>query len=69
VRFIRQHGHVERYRGHRYTVLEVEDMKYWTMGWPAEQTTLINRTYVDDQRREVLRDHLAAGGTVESFDG
>ena len=29
-------------------------MKYWTMDYPLETTNLINRTFVDDSRKEKL---------------
>jgi hypothetical protein len=38
---------IERYpdpvKGHRYTVMVIGGWKYWTMGWPVEQSILINR--------------------------
>ncbi len=43
VRFIRQHGVVELYKGRPYKTLYFRDHKYWTMGEPLEETTLINR--------------------------
>jgi hypothetical protein len=40
---IRRYGYQEIYEGRPYTVLNVDDMKYWTMGAPIAETILINR--------------------------
>lgn len=45
--FIRDYGYREKYGGRWYTVLNINDMKYWTMGAPIPQTTLINRKYIN----------------------
>ncbi len=44
VLFIRQNGQIDLYHGHPFTVLYMNGWKYWTMGSPVEETTLINRT-------------------------
>jgi hypothetical protein len=43
VETIRRYGYEEIYEGRPYTVLDIDDMKYWTMGAPVEETILINR--------------------------
>jgi hypothetical protein len=43
VAFIRAHGFREKYGKSWYTSCVVDGQKYWTMGWPVEQTTIINR--------------------------
>jgi hypothetical protein len=43
VRFIRQHGYVERFKGRPYVVLDLGGWHYWTMGAPLADTRLINR--------------------------
>lgn len=43
VRYIREHGCIEYYRGEPYKTLYLEDHKYWTMGDPLPETDLINR--------------------------
>lgn len=43
VEMIRRHGYVENFKGRPYTLLNVNGHKYWTMGNPIEETTLINR--------------------------
>src|SRR3990167_679232 len=43
VQFMRTYGYQEIYRGSRYTMLNVNDCKYWTMGAPIGTTILINR--------------------------
>ena len=44
VQFIRDHGQIDLYHGHPFTVYYLNGWKYWTMGDPLEETTLINRT-------------------------
>lgn len=44
---IRQYGSQEQYRNSWYTVLDINDMRYWTMGASLDQTILINRKRVD----------------------
>ena len=41
--FIRDYGYEETYQGRRYTCLDVGNQKYWTMGNPMDQTTILNR--------------------------
>jgi hypothetical protein len=43
VRYIREHGVLEQYRGFPYKTLYFEEHKYWTMGFPLHETILINR--------------------------
>jgi hypothetical protein len=43
VEIIRQYGYQYQYEGYWYTVLNVYDWYYWTMGAPMEETILINR--------------------------
>lgn len=43
VMFIRKNGVREKYKRSWYVCYYYEDFKYWTMGWPADQTTLINK--------------------------
>jgi hypothetical protein len=40
---IRRYGYEEIYEGRSYTMLNIDDMKYWTMGAPVAETILINR--------------------------
>lgn len=41
--FIREYGYPETYQGRSYTCLDVGNQKYWTMGNPMDQTTILNR--------------------------
>lgn len=43
VKFIRLNGHREKYGGRWYTCYVFDGWKYWTMGWPVRETTIINR--------------------------
>ena len=46
VETIRRYGYEEIYEGRRYTVLNLDYMKYWTMGAPVAETILINRKFL-----------------------
>jgi hypothetical protein len=43
VELIRAHGREEPYEGQPYTVLDVDEWFYWTMGAPVDETILVNR--------------------------
>ena len=43
---IREHGYSEIFKGRRYMMFNMNNMKYWTMGAPLEQTILINRAKI-----------------------
>ncbi|HKF49306.1 MAG TPA: hypothetical protein VKB38_18245 [Terracidiphilus sp.] len=43
VLYIRQAGYEGTFGSATYIYLNIDDWKYWTMGAPLEQTTLINR--------------------------
>src|SRR5579862_5788073 len=45
--FIRRFGYADLYYKIRHIYWAVDEFKYWTMGWPVEQTTVINRARVD----------------------
>jgi len=40
---IREHGEPARYFSHEYIYLNVDEMKYWTMGDEVSATTVLNR--------------------------
>jgi|GEM_PF-626228 len=46
VNAIRQYGYTEKFYNKNYTRLDIEDMKYWTMGAPVDETILINRAFI-----------------------
>ena len=46
---IRGEGYKAKFGKTTYTYLEVGPYRYWTMGWPVEQTTLINRARIDGE--------------------
>lgn len=48
VGFIREHGYRRRYGRSRFTYLNINGMKYWTMGAPIPATILINRAEIED---------------------
>ena len=45
--FIRRFGHADFYYRRRHLYWDVDEQKYWTMGWPLDETTVINRARVD----------------------
>jgi len=47
VNAIRQYGYTEKFYNKDYTRLDIEDMKYWTMGAPVNETILINRAFIE----------------------
>lgn len=46
VKFIRSHAVTETFRRHKYQVFYLNGWKYWTMGAPVKETTIINRAIV-----------------------
>lgn len=47
VKVIRQYGYQEKFRHSWYTMFDINEMKYWTMGAPLDQTILINRRIIN----------------------
>lgn len=45
--FVRRFGCADYFYRVRHLYWAVDEFKYWTMGWPVEQTTVINRARVD----------------------
>ena len=52
--FIKINGYTEIFGKKAFRVLHIGEMKYWTMDSPLENTNLVNRTFVDDSRREKI---------------
>ena len=46
VKFIRKHGYKEKFWGKTHTYYDVGEYKYWTMGNPIDETTIINRAVI-----------------------
>ena len=44
---IRRFGDADFYYQIRHLYWTVDEFKYWTMGWPVSETTVINRARVD----------------------
>lgn len=44
---IRRFGNADFYYKVRHLYWAIDEHKYWTMGWPVEETTVINRARVD----------------------
>lgn len=48
VEFIRMHGYNEPFFRRPLIRLNIDDMKYWTMGDTLDNTILINRTFIEN---------------------
>lgn len=55
VRYIREHGYRAKYGERYYTYLEVDAWRYWTMGGPVAETTIINRAKVGEDSAEAQK--------------
>ena len=40
---IREEGYTDTWAGKEYTYLNIEEYRYWTMGNPIQETTVLNR--------------------------
>ena len=49
--FILANGYKEQFYSKTFTVLQIDEYKYWSMDFPTENTDLINRTFIDDERK------------------
>lgn len=47
IAFIREEGYDEMYYGDQYTCFDIDGYKYWTMGIPVDETTILNRRSYD----------------------
>jgi hypothetical protein len=45
--YIRRFGYADYYFKIRHIYWVIDEFKYWTMGWPLEETTVINRARGD----------------------
>ena len=45
--YIRRFGYADFFYRIRHLYWAIDDFKYWTMGWPIEQTAVINRARLD----------------------
>ncbi len=45
--FVRRFGYADFYFRVRHIYWSIDEFKYWTMGWPIDETTVINRARVD----------------------
>jgi hypothetical protein len=45
--YVRRFGYPDFFYKIRHIYWAVDGFKYWTMGWPVEQTVVINRAHVD----------------------
>ena len=56
--FIRRFGYADFFYKVRHIYWVIDEFKYWTMGWPVAETTVINRARVDspEPRKGVAQD-------------
>jgi hypothetical protein len=54
IRHIREHGRQEAYGGDTYTVLDLDEHFYWSMGDPTYCTIILNRKYHDQEKQAEL---------------
>lgn len=52
VKYIRKHGYEEKFWSKAHTYYNVGEYKYWTMGNPIDETTIINRAAVKSTSEE-----------------
>jgi hypothetical protein len=52
VKFIRKHGYKEKFWSKLHTYYDVGEYKYWTIGNPIDETTVINRAAVKSTSEE-----------------
>jgi hypothetical protein len=46
---IRECGYSQKFFQHEYTYFNLDGMKYWTMGNPLSETTVVNRDPIESQ--------------------
>lgn len=56
---IREGAYDEKYGGWWYRVININGMKYWSMGAPVEETILINRKYLTPADMAAFYDKIA----------
>lgn len=61
VAYIRVHGYESDYKGAHRHYLHLNGMQYWSMGWPTEETTLINRAVPSVVKYRAAYDDIAEG--------
>lgn len=49
--FILANGYKEQFYSKTFTVLQIDEYKYWSMDFPTTNTNLINRTFIDEERK------------------
>ncbi|MFC1792717.1 hypothetical protein ACFL3Q_03930 [Planctomycetota bacterium] len=52
VNFISMHGYEERFWSKVHTYYNIGEYKYWTMGNPIDETTIINRAVINSSSEE-----------------
>ena len=52
--FILANGYKEQFYSKTFTVLRIDEYKYWSMNFLTENTNLINRTFIDDERKSKI---------------
>ena len=64
VAYIRVHGYESDYKGAHRHYFNLNGMQYWSMGWPTEETELINRAVPSVTKFRAAYDSIA-----DNYDG
>ncbi len=65
VAHIRERGRQEEYASDIYTVYDLDDCFYWTMGDPAAVTVILNRKYHDSEKQARLAERMTGRSREE----
>lgn len=63
VAYIRTHGYEQEFGGRPFTYLDLDGYKYWTMGNPIPETTVLNRKPIDGYGHEYAGGQQQLPGT------
>ena len=59
-RYIREHGQIIYFYKTPFVKLFLDGYQYWTMDKKIEDTTLINRTFIDESRCNIIRQYTTS---------
>ncbi|MDR2643444.1 MAG: class I SAM-dependent methyltransferase [Planctomycetaceae bacterium] len=67
-RYIRKYGYNVQFGKTMYRCFDINDMKYWSMGYPIEMTQLINRAYRKSPFDKVSKTYDEKYGTSQCLE-
>ena len=65
--FILDNGYKEQFYSKTFTVLQIDEYKYWSMDFPTTNTNLINRTFIDDKRKAKIIEYVQSPGFKHKY--